>query len=216
MTNTNFSLELFTKLPVIGIMRHLSFEDIKAILPIYKEQGLNTVEITMNTQNAGQIIRYAVKNYGKDLNIGAGTVCNLLDLNIALDAGASFIVTPVINSSVIEECIQERIQVIPGAFTPTEVFRAMTLGAEIVKVFPAGTLGPQYIRDIKAPFGQVKLLPTGGININNCIQFMKAGAFGLGIGSQLFSTDLINGKEWKALANHFSSFTSKINEFNLR
>ncbi len=216
MTDNNFSFELFTKLPIIGIMRHLSFEDIKAILPIYKEQGLNTVEIAMNTRNADHIIRYAVENYGKDLNIGAGTVCNLVDLNVALEAGAGFIVTPVINPEVIEECVRRRIPVFPGAFTATEIFRAMTLGAEIVKLFPAGSLGPEYIRDIKGPLGQAKLLPTGGINLNNCVQFMKSGAFGLGIGSQLFLNDLINRKEWKVLANHFLLFVNKMDEFNSR
>lgn len=210
-----FSLEMFTQLPVIGIIRHLSFEEIKEILPIYKEVGLNTVEITMNTHNAAQIIRYAVDHFGKYLNVGAGTVCSLADLNVALEAGAGFIVTPLTNQKIIEECTRQNITIFPGAYTPTEIYNAWSLGAGIVKIFPASSLGPEYIREIRGPLNQIKLLPTGGIGLDNCIDFMESGAFGLGVGSQLFSRDLIRKKDWKALAKHFSLFVEKITNYQL-
>lgn len=216
MGDITFSWELFTKLPVIGIIRHLSTEEIKEILPIYKDQGLNTVEITMNTRNAGEIIRHAASLFGKSLNIGAGTVCSLADLDIALDAGAGFIVTPIINHQVINECVRKGIPVFPGAFTPTEIYAALSLGAEIVKIFPANSLGPAYIEEIRGPLNQVKLLPTGGVGFDNCIDFLESGAFGLGIGSQLFARDLIGKKDWKALAGHFSLFVKKISDHQLR
>jgi 2-dehydro-3-deoxyphosphogluconate aldolase/(4S)-4-hydroxy-2-oxoglutarate aldolase len=210
MGETLFSWERFTRLPVIGIVRHLSAEEVKAILPIYQEQGLTTVEITMNTPNAAQIIRHAVDHFGKSLNIGAGTVCSLADLGAALDAGAGFIVTPIINHLVIAECVRKGIPVFPGAFTPTEIYTAWSLGAEVIKVFPASSLGLAYLREIRGPLNQIKLLPTGGIGLDNCLDFLAAGAFGLGIGSQLFSTELIGKKDWKALADHFSLFVKKI------
>jgi 2-dehydro-3-deoxyphosphogluconate aldolase/(4S)-4-hydroxy-2-oxoglutarate aldolase len=216
MGETIFSWELFTQLPVIGIIRHLSMEEIKAILPIYQDQGLSTVEITMNTPDAGQIIRHAVNHFGKSLNIGAGTVCTLADLGTALDAGAGFIVTPIINHQVINECVRKGIPVFPGAFTPTEIYTAWSLGAEIVKIFPASSLGMEYIREIQGPLNQVKLLPTGGIGLDNCIDFLASGAFGLGIGSQLFSRDLIEKKDWKGLADHFSLFVKKIKDDQFR
>jgi len=216
MAETEFSWELFTKLPVIGIIRNLSFKQIKEILPIYKDQGFNTVEITMNTPNAEEIIRYAVNHFGKYLNVGAGTVCSPADLNIALETGAGFIVTPIINQQVIDECVRKRVCFFPGAFTPTEIYEAWNLGAEIVKIFPASSLGSDYIKEIRGPLNQIKLLPTGGIGLHNCVDFLESGAFGLGIGSQLFSNDLINKKEWKALGNHFASFVKKIKEYQLQ
>ncbi|HEY4198797.1 MAG TPA: bifunctional 4-hydroxy-2-oxoglutarate aldolase/2-dehydro-3-deoxy-phosphogluconate aldolase [Mucilaginibacter sp.] len=216
MGDTTFSWELFTKFPVIGILRHLSMEEVKEILPIYKEQGLTTVEITMNTRNAGDMIRHAASLFGKSLNIGAGTVCSLADLDIALDAGAGFIVTPIVNHQVINECVRKGIPVFPGAFTPTEVYTALSLGAEIVKIFPANSLGPAYIEEIRGPLNQVKLLPTGGIGFDNCIDFLASGAAGLGIGSQLFSRDMIDQKDWKALADHFSLFVKKIGDYQFR
>lgn len=212
MGETVFSWERFTKLPVIGIIRHLSMEEIREILPLCKAQGLSTVEITMNTGNAADLIRYATSHFGESLNIGAGTVCSIADLDTALNAGATFIVTPVVNHQVISECIRKGIPVFPGAFTPTEIYSAWALGAKVVKVFPAGSLGVSYIREIRGPLSQIKLLPTGGIGLDNCIDFLESGAFGLGIGGQLFSGELIQKKDWKALAGHFALFVKKIRD----
>ena len=206
----NFSWELFTKTPIVGIIRHITAEQVSQILPIYQDAGLTTVEITMNTPGAETIIQEALSLHPTGLNIGAGTVCSEADLERALAAGAQFIVTPVINKKVIKACVKADVPIFPGAFTPTEIYKAWDLGATMVKVFPTTALGPAYIKDIKAPLNHIKLLPTGGISLANIKSFMQAGADGLGIGSQLFDTQLIDKKDWLGLKAHFRAFIDQL------
>ncbi|MCF2443786.1 bifunctional 4-hydroxy-2-oxoglutarate aldolase/2-dehydro-3-deoxy-phosphogluconate aldolase [Dyadobacter sp. CY345] len=213
MSQNSFSQGLFQKAPIVGIIRNLSLEDLKQILPIYREAGLTTIEITMNTPGAADMIKYALENDSEGLNIGAGTVCTKEDLNDALDAGAQFIVTPVISKKIIKRCVKEGVPVFPGGFTPTELYNAWTYGATMVKIYPATSLGPDYIKDLKAPLNQLKVLPTGGINLENMDQFLKAGADGLGIGSQLFDKKMIQEKDWAALKAYFEKFVEKLKFF---
>lgn len=210
MSERTFSRELFEKAPIVGIIRNVSPDDVKRILPIYREVGLTTIEITMNTPGAAEMIRHALENEGDGLNIGAGTVCTKDDLEVALDAGAQFIVTPIINKKVIKSCVKKGIPVFPGAFTPTEIYNAWTMGATMVKIYPATSLGPEYIKDLKAPMAQLKLLPTGGVGLENMSAFLKAGANGLGIGGQLFDKKLIQDKNWDGLKEHFRQFVQKL------
>ena len=180
------------------------------ILPVFREAGLTTIEITMNTPGAEEMIRYAVENEQSGLNIGAGTVCTKDELSLALDAGAQFIVTPIINKKVIKSCVKKDVPIFPGAFTPTEIYNAWTLGASMVKIYPATSLGPEYIKDLKAPMNQLKLLPTGGVSLDNMAGFLKAGANGLGIGGQLFDKKLIQEKNWEGLKAHFQQYVGML------
>jgi len=205
-----FSWELFNKTPVVGIVRHIDKQSVSQILPLFQEAGLTTIEITMNTPEAESIIQEVLIQYAGSLNIGAGTVCSEADLERALGAGAQFIVTPIINKKVIRVCVKKGIPIFPGAFTPSEIYKAWTLGASMVKVFPTTALGPAYIRDIKAPLNQIKLLPTGGITLENMHDFMKAGANGLGIGSELFNKQLIEKNDWFGLKEHFQKFVNQL------
>lgn len=205
-----FSWELFAKMPLVGIVRGLTFEEIDQILPLYRAAGLTTIEITMNTPDAEAIIKHALANPRNGLNIGAGTVCTEDDLGKALDAGAQFIVTPIISKKVIKICVKRGVPIFPGAFTPTEIYTAWSLGASMIKVYPATSLGPDYIKDVKAPLNDVKLMPTGGINLDNMAAYLKAGADGLGVGSQLFDKALIKQKDWPGLQAHFQEFVDKL------
>ena len=206
MNRSGFSWDEFHSVPVVGIIRGLTFDEIKQILPVYISSGLTTIEITMNTISATEIIRYAVDNYSGQLNIGAGTVCDERGLQEALASGAQFIVTPIISEAVIKSCVKQQIPIFPGAFTPTEIYHAWELGASMVKVYPATSLGSGYIKDVKAPLNQIKLMPTGGINKDNIAEFMKAGADGLGVGSQLFDKEMIKNRDWMGLEEHFRGF----------
>lgn len=210
MSESAFSWKLFQKAPIVGIVRNVSLEDVKHILPIFREAGLTTIEITLNTPGADNIIRYALENESDGLNIGAGTVCTKDDLELALDAGSQFIVTPIINKKVIKSCVKKNVPIFPGAYTPTEIYNAWTLGASMVKIYPATSLGPEYIKDLKAPMNQLKLLPTGGVGLENMSDFLKAGANGLGIGGQLFDKKLIQDKNWQGLKEHFEQFIQKL------
>jgi 2-dehydro-3-deoxyphosphogluconate aldolase/(4S)-4-hydroxy-2-oxoglutarate aldolase len=206
MNKQEFSWQEFSKVPLIGIIRNLSMDEISKILPVYQAAGLTTIEITMNTPFAADIIRSATEQYKGKLNVGAGTVCSVEDLKLALEAGAQFIVTPILNPEVVKLCVKSKIPVFPGAYTPTEIYQAWELGADMVKVYPATALGPDYIRDVKAPLNKIKLLPTGGISLGNIEAFMKAGADGLGIGGQLFDKQLIKNQDWDGLLEHFKQY----------
>lgn len=210
MSKTAFSWELFNKAPIVGIVRGLSLEEVKQILPMYREAGLTTIEITMNTPDAEKIIQYAVENEQHGLNIGAGTVCTKDDLKKALEAGAQFIVTPILDKKVVKACVKKEIPIFPGAFTPSEIFKAWSLGASMVKVFPATQMGPSYIKELKAPLNQLKLLPTGGVSLDNMADFFKAGADGVGMGGQLLDKKLIQEKDWQKLKTHFSQFIKQL------
>lgn len=205
---SGFNWEYFNEVPIVGIFRNIPMDDIVHILPLCVSHGLRTLEITMNTKGAGDIIRYGIENFGTQLNIGAGTVCNIQDLEEAIGYGASFIVTPNLDEEVVSECVKRAIPIFPGAFTPTEIYSAWKLGASMVKVFPADNLGAKFISNIRAPFGEIKLLPTGGIDASNVHDYLKAGASGVGVSSGLFDKKLIRNKDWQALACHLKTFVA--------
>ncbi len=198
----------FTRVPIIGILRGYGREETNGILDAYGAAGLTAIEITLNTPKALDIINEQVSRYGESLKIGAGTVCSIKDLENALDAGAGFIVTPILDISVIQHCREIGVPVFPGAFTATEIFRAWEAGASMVKLFPADQLGPAYIKQILAPLDTIKLLPTGGIGLDNIEAYLQAGASGFGLGSSLFDQQLINEKDWTGLRRHFEKFVA--------
>mgnify|MGYP001552039122 CR=1 FL=1 len=208
-----FSWSEFLKVPVIGIARNIPLEAIIQILPLYQSAGLTSIEVTMNSDGAEDIIRYASIRYKDHLNIGAGTVCSLEDLDRALISGAQFIVTPVIEEDVVRRCKNIGIPVFPGAFTPSEIYKAWKSGADMVKIFPASTLSPQYIKELKGPLNQIKLMPTGGISRSNAPAWLHAGANALGMGSELMNKKLIRDKNWKALLAHFEQVVKSVKEY---
>jgi 2-dehydro-3-deoxyphosphogluconate aldolase/(4S)-4-hydroxy-2-oxoglutarate aldolase len=197
-----FKADKFDEMPVIGILRNVPLPDIEAILPFYIKAGFTNLEVTMNSNGAEETIRHLSENY-PSLNIGAGTVCDKNDLKRAVKAGASFIVTPVVDEKVIKKCVKWGIPIFPGAFSPLEIYTASKYGATGVKVFPANHLGPSYIKDVLAPFQHLKLYPTGGVNLENISAYFKAGAKGLGMGGTLFLASLLETKEYENLGLHF-------------
>jgi len=198
--------EALHKMPIVGIVRDIAMDDFIEILPLYIEAGLTTIEVTLNTPGAVGMIEYANLHYGDQLVTGAGTICTMDDLQAALGAGSKFIVTPITDTEVIQTCLSASIPVFPGAYTATEIYQAWKAGASMVKVFPAGAAGPQYIKDIRGPLKQVPLMPTGGVELSNMLDFFEAGATAVGIGGKLFSVSLINEKKWNELRDHFRAY----------
>lgn len=209
----SYKPELFDKMPVVGILRSVSMEVIQAILPYYKKAGFTTLEITMNTENVSEII-HRLSDENPDMNIGAGTVCTMEELHKALDAGASFIVTPIMDIEVMDYCKTNEIPVFPGAFTPLEIYNADNLGATAVKIFPATQLGASYVKDVLAPLNHLKLLPTGGVSVNNIDSFFNAGAVGVGMGGSLFDKKMMAAKDYEGLFKHFEAIANKVRAAN--
>jgi 2-dehydro-3-deoxyphosphogluconate aldolase/(4S)-4-hydroxy-2-oxoglutarate aldolase len=205
-----FSWDAFDAMPVVGIIRNLPTVEMVRIATSYADAGMTTIEITLNTPGALQSITDLNAQLGDRLNIGAGTVCSMEELDLAINAGAGFIVTPVINEAVIKKCVANKIAIFPGAYTPSEIYHAWSLGAEMIKVFPATRLGVDYIRDVLAPLNKIKLMPTGGVSLENCEAYFKAGASGVGMGSNLFPGEMIAARDWTRLEAHFRDYVNVI------
>jgi 2-dehydro-3-deoxyphosphogluconate aldolase/(4S)-4-hydroxy-2-oxoglutarate aldolase len=193
-------------MPLIAILRGQPAAIIDPVVQALIDGGFTALEITMNTPGAAEQIREAVASAQNRLAIGAGTVTSEAELEEAHAAGASFIVTPVVVPEVIAECVRRGLPVFPGAFTPTEIHQAHRLGATMVKLFPAHRLGPDYVRDLKAPLSSVRLLATGGITPESLPDFARAGADGFGIGSPLFSPVHLAASDWSWLRNRAAHF----------
>lgn len=193
-------------MPLVGIIRGIPAEAIEAMVPHYVAAGLTTLEITLNTPDALAIISSLTAAWGGKLNIGAGSVCTLEDLDQAVAAGAGFIVSPITDPSLIRACVQQKLPVFPGAYSPTEVYQAWQSGATMVKLFPASLGGPEYVKALKGPLPLVPLLPTGGVSLDNLAAFVQAGAAGFGLGGGLFPRPLWEGKQGEALERHFRTF----------
>ncbi|REG81243.1 bifunctional 4-hydroxy-2-oxoglutarate aldolase/2-dehydro-3-deoxy-phosphogluconate aldolase [Algoriphagus antarcticus] len=210
--STSLFWERYHKAPIVGIIRGQSLETVLKIAQAYAEAEFTTLEITMNTPGAASIISRLRIEF-PSLNIGAGTVCSLSDLREAIDARAQFIVTPIISETVIEHAVDENIPIFPGAFSPTEIYKAWTLGASAVKLFPATQMGVQFIKDVLGPLDQVKLLPTGGVSKDNIKSFFEAGAYGVGMGSSLIDKKLVSDGDFESLKKHFVGIKSEIEGF---
>lgn len=210
-----FNWELFNKIPVIGIMRNFPPQYLKQVVGIYQKAGFTNLEITMNSKDPAETIKSLRSECGDAMNIGAGTVGSVNDLEVALDAGAQFIVAPIVNKQVIKQCVKEDVPVFPGAYTPTEIYKAWSLGASMIKVFPAGGLGPQYIKDVLEPLNNVKLVPTGGVSIDNFTDYLKAGATGVALATSLFPKDIIANEQWDALVAFYTGFINKYRQYKV-
>jgi 2-dehydro-3-deoxyphosphogluconate aldolase/(4S)-4-hydroxy-2-oxoglutarate aldolase len=201
--NKTFDLEKFEYLPLVGIMRKPPTESLMRITGLYRDCGFGTLELTLNTPGATELIRQMRQSF-PEMNIGAGTVCSMPQAEEALSAGATFIVSPILDEQMIRHCRDRGLAVFPGAFSPTEVYRAWEAGATMVKLFPAGQLGPAYVRELLAPLDDIRLMAVGGIHADNCSAYLKAGASGLGMGSGLFPPGLIAQQNWNELGEHLS------------
>jgi len=191
-----FNTSLFRQLPVVGILRFFKRPEVEKLVPASLAGGLNTIEVTMNSAGATDLIRLTCDLVGDKGNVGAGTVTTLETLDQALAAGASFIVTPAIVPDVIKACVERKVPVMPGAMTPTEILTAWRMGATMVKVFPADQLGPGHLKAVKAPFPEIPLMPTGGVTVETLPAFKKAGADAFGVGGPLFDPKQVAAGNW--------------------
>lgn len=184
---------------IVAIVRLDSAGEILGLGNALKAGGIDVIEFTMTTPGALQMIAEATREFNDDVLLGAGTVLDSETARAAILAGAEFIVTPTLNLGTIELCKRYGKPVIPGAYTPTEILTAWEAGADLVKVFPANTLGPEYIRAVLAPLPQLRLVPTGGVSSDNAAGYIKAGASALGVGGKLVDKNAVKRGDWAAL-----------------
>lgn len=176
---------------IVAIVRSPDSGQLTDVAKALADGGVSVLEITLTVPNALDVIRAVRKALGERVLLGAGTVLDTETARAAILAGAEFIVSPTVNLDVIQLCRRYDKLVMPGAFTPTEILSAWQAGADIVKVFPADVGGPAYLKAIRAPLPQVRLMPTGGVDLLTAADFLKAGACCLGVGSQLVDAKAI-------------------------
>jgi 2-dehydro-3-deoxyphosphogluconate aldolase/(4S)-4-hydroxy-2-oxoglutarate aldolase len=185
---------------LVPVIRAETKDEAIRVIDAIEAGGIPLLEITMTVPGALSIIE-AVRKREKSAVVGAGTVLDAETARACILAGAQFIVSPALNVGTIEMCRRYSIATLAGALTPTEVVNAWAAGADVVKIFPCGAVGgPSYIKALKAPFPQIALMPTGGVSLQTAADFIKAGSFALGVGSDLIDAKAILEEDWATLA----------------
>jgi 2-dehydro-3-deoxyphosphogluconate aldolase/(4S)-4-hydroxy-2-oxoglutarate aldolase len=178
-----------------------------------REGGVNVLEITMTVPGAIDVIAQVSKRYGDEVVVGAGTVLDPETARRCIDAGAVFVVSPALNLDTIATCIELGVPVMPGALSPTEVVTAWNAGADMVKIFPAGAVGgPSYLKNLKGPLPQIKMIPTGGVSLSTAADFIKAGAAALGVGTDLVDVKAIRAGNAQVITERAREFVRIVQE----
>ena len=186
---------------IVAVVRAPDSDQLVHVARALADGGVGVVEITMSVPNALDVLRQVRQELGDRLLLGAGTVLDAETARSVLLAGAEFIVAPTLNLDVIRLCRRYGKLVMPGAFTPTEILTAWEAGADIVKVFPADVVGPAFFKALRGPLPQIRLMPTGGVNLTTAADFLKAGACCLGIGGQLVEPKAVAERNFDRIRN---------------
>jgi 2-dehydro-3-deoxyphosphogluconate aldolase / (4S)-4-hydroxy-2-oxoglutarate aldolase len=195
---------------VVAVIRANSKDQLIGITEALLAGGVPAIEVTMSTPKAIAGIEMLADRFGDTAVVGVGTVIDAATAQDAIAAGAQYVVSPVFNEEIVATVRRYGKIVIPGAFTPTEILRAWSAGADVVKVFPSTGLGPQYFKDILAPLPQLRLTPTGGVDLKNVADWIKAGAVFVGAGSSLVSKDALSKNDWGSITTNAKAFVEAI------
>lgn len=191
---------------VIAIVRGSAPEDILPLARALYAGGVRVIEVTCNTRGYLQSIAALSAELGDKMWIGAGTVINPIMAQLVLDAGANFVLAPDFNPEVVRLVHEKRKLMIPAVATPSEILQACRLGVDLLKLFPANGLGLDYLKELQGPLDNLAIIPVGGITLDNMPDFCQAGAFALGIGSELIKKELVVAGEWDQLSQRAALF----------
>lgn len=206
------TLKIIKETKLIAILRNADPNNILPIVKTLYKAGVKAIEVTMNSPKALESIELIANEMKGKVVVGAGTVLDAESARLAILSGATFILSPTVNKETIRMSKKYGAVSIPGALTPTEILEAYEYGGDIIKVFPTTTMGPEYIKDLQGPLPHIPLLPTGGVDLNNVEDFIKAGAVGVGLGSALVNTKVeINDEYYDDLEKTALSFYNKVN-----
>jgi len=203
-------LERMIECGIVAVIRTDSPEDLLDVTKALYDGGIISLEITMTVPSAIDYLPKVKKALGKDAIVGMGTVLDSETARMAILAGADFIVSPVLKKEIINLCHRYDKIAVPGAYTPTEILTAWEEGADVVKLFPADTLGPKYIKAIHGPMPYIRISPTGGVSLENVGEFIKAGACFVGVGGHLVDKKVIAEKKFEILTERAKSYIEEI------
>jgi len=195
---------------LVAIIRASKSEGVVEAAHIIVRGGVRVLEVTLNTPDALQLIAVLRSELQGNAFVGAGTVLDIDDAKKTLDAGAQFIVTPTLQLETIAFCRECQLPILCGCLTPTEALAAHREGADFIKIFPATTFGPAYVRDVLAPLPFLRMVPTGGVTIENLRDFFGAGCAAVAIGSQLVSSEILTSKNWDSLEAKAAQFVALV------
>jgi 2-dehydro-3-deoxyphosphogluconate aldolase / (4S)-4-hydroxy-2-oxoglutarate aldolase len=195
---------------VVAIIRADNSEQLIDASRALIEGGVSGIEITMTTPNALQVIADVCRAFGDKVLAGVGSVLDVKTAEAAIAAGAEYVVTPVLRPDVIAYCNRVGKPIFSGSYTPTEAQTSYELGADFIKIFPAEGLGPKYIQSIRGPLPHLKIVPTGGVDVNTAGDFIRAGCVGVAAGSTLVSKDILKSRDWTKLTHHASQFIAAV------
>ncbi|MCY3902765.1 MAG: bifunctional 4-hydroxy-2-oxoglutarate aldolase/2-dehydro-3-deoxy-phosphogluconate aldolase [Caldilineaceae bacterium] len=208
------TLELLEEGGVVPVVRLPDLSRAAAMAQALLDGGVKTIELTMTSPgalDALSLLRREIPAFSDGAAaLGMGSVLNPDMGAAAIARGAQFIVAPILDLPTLELSVERDVPAMPGAFTPTEIQTAWTAGAAVVKVFPATKLGPGYFKDLLAPLPHLKLMPTGGVDLENCGDFIRAGAIAVGVGSALVRKEWVENGEWRALSEQARRFASSV------
>ena len=170
---------------VVAVIRTQEPDRLRAVIDALADGGVRALEVTMTVPGAVELIQELSSTLSDEFLLGAGTVLDPQTAARVIDAGAKFVVSPVLRTATIDVCHRNGVAALPGCFSPTEILTAWECGADIVKVFPATALGPSYFTDVRGPLPQLKLMPTGGVTLDNAGDWIRAGAVAVGVGTAL-------------------------------
>ena len=202
--------ELWEKYRVCGILRGIPQEWLLNYVQTAMDGGIRLFEVAMNSQDGELQIRTLKKELGNSICVGAGTVTTLERCKAAADAGAEFFLTPCVNRAVLEFCVENKIPILPGVMTPTDVSVCMEYGCSVMKLFPAGSLPKDYIKSLKGPFDGTEYVAVGGVKLENAAGFIEKGFLGVGIGSGLISKEQMEKGNWGEAKDGIASMMAQV------
>lgn len=194
------------EIPVIGILRGVDSAFFKSVMETSFASGLQAIEITMNTDNALNIVSSNISNVPSGKLLGMGTIRTLEEAKKAVDSGAMFLVTPNTDTEVIDYAKANSVPIVAGALTPTEVYNAWSAGADMVKVFPCRPFGPDYIKELRGPFENIPLVAVGGIDLDNISDYFAAGVRAVGASTSLFGRKALKDRDLDEIARNVKYF----------
>jgi 2-dehydro-3-deoxyphosphogluconate aldolase/(4S)-4-hydroxy-2-oxoglutarate aldolase len=201
-------ISLLSNPGIIAVIRAQKTEQLLPISEALLAGGVIAIEITMTTPNAIEGIRDTKQKLGERAVVGVGTVLDLATCRAALEAGAEFVVTPVCRPELVPIAHAAERPIMLGAYTPTEAQTAHEAGADFIKIFPADTLGPGYIKALRAPLPHLRIVPTGGVDVHNVAEFLKAGCAALGVGGSMVSAKILQESNWTELTRKAGEFVA--------
>jgi 2-dehydro-3-deoxyphosphogluconate aldolase/(4S)-4-hydroxy-2-oxoglutarate aldolase len=197
---------------VVAVIRLQDGSRLRAVVDALAAGGITALEVTMTVPRAIELIGEIAPALPGGFLVGAGTVVDPDTARSAVEAGARFVVGPVFRPAVIEAAHGAGAAAMPGCFSPTEILAAWDAGADLVKVFPATALGPAYFKDLRGPLPQVRLVPTGGVTIENAGEWIKAGAVAIGVGGALVDPKLVAAGNYAAITDRAKRFIERVRQ----